>query len=107
MDALSEILRGVMLKGALYFNAEFSAPWGFRTPATEELAELLTPGAPHLMIYHFLVEGSGVVRQGDLEIALTAGDVIVVTHGDPHDMCSAVGVAPKLSDQMKAKLRAH
>ena len=30
MDALSEILRGVVLKGALYFNAEFSAPWGFR-----------------------------------------------------------------------------
>ena len=64
MDAFSEILRGIVLKGALYFNAEFSAPWGFRTPATEELAQLLTPGAPHLMIYHFLVEGSGVVRIG-------------------------------------------
>ena len=56
MDALSEILRGVVLKGALYFNAEFSAPWGFRTPATAELAQLLTPGAPHLMIYHLLIE---------------------------------------------------
>lgn len=43
MDALSEILRGIVLKGALYFNAEFSAPWGFRTPATEELVQLLTP----------------------------------------------------------------
>ena len=107
MDALSEILRGIVLKGALYFNAEFSAPWGFRTPATDELAQLLTPGAPHLMIYHFLVEGSGVVRLGELEIALTGGDVIVVTHGDSHDMCSALGVVPKLSDQMKAKLRAH
>lgn len=108
MDALSEILRGIVLKGALYFNAEFSAPWGFRTPATDELAQLLTPGAPHLMIYHFLAEGSGIVRlEDDLEITLTAGDVIVVTHGDPHDMCSAVGVAPKLSDAMKAKLRAH
>ncbi len=108
MDALSEILRGVVLKGALYFNAEFSAPWGFRTPATAELAQLLTPGAPHLMIYHFLIEGSGIVRlDGDREIALTAGDVIVVTHGDPHEMCSAVDVAPKLSDEMQAKLRAH
>jgi AraC-like DNA-binding protein len=108
MDALSEILRGVVLKGALYFNAEFSAPWGFRTPATEELAQLLTPGAPHLLIYHFLIEGSGIVRlDGDREIELTAGDVIVVTHGDPHEMCSAVNVAPRLSDQMKAKLRDH
>lgn len=108
MDALSEILRGVVLKGALYFNAEFSAPWGFRTPATAELVQVLTPGAPHLLIYHFLVEGSGVLRlEGDLEIALTAGDVIVVTHGDPHEMCSAVNVPPSLSDKMNAKLRAH
>jgi AraC-like DNA-binding protein len=108
MDALSEILRGVVLKGALYFNAEFSAPWGFRTPATEKLTQLLTPGAPHLMIYHFLIEGSGVIRlAGDLEIALAAGDVIVVTHGDSHEMCSAVDVAPKLSGEMEAKLRRH
>jgi len=73
-----------------------------------ELAQVLTPGAPNLMIYHFLIEGSGIVRvEGDLEIPLTAGDVIVVTHGDPHEMCSAVDVAPKLSDKMQAKLRAH
>jgi AraC-like DNA-binding protein len=92
----------------LYFNAEFSAPWGFRTPATEKLTQLLTPGAPHLMIYHFLIEGSGVIRlAGDLEIALAAGDVIVVTHGDSHEMCSAVDVAPKLSGEMEAKLRRH
>ena len=108
MDAFSEILRGVVLKGALYFNAEFSAPWGFITPATPELVQMLSPNAPHLMIYHFLVEGSGVIRlSGDQQIELTAGDVIVVTHGDPHEMCSAVGVASKLSDAMKAKLQAH
>jgi hypothetical protein len=29
MDLLSEILRVVKLKGALFFNAEFSAPWCF------------------------------------------------------------------------------
>jgi hypothetical protein len=27
-DAFSEILGGVVLKGALFFSAEFSAPWG-------------------------------------------------------------------------------
>src|SRR6185369_4957900 len=108
MDAFSEILRGVALKGALYFNAEFSAPWGFNTPAIAEMAQLLAPDAPHLMIYHFLIEGSGIVRlDDDLKIELTAGDVIVVTHGDRHELCSAVGVAHKLFDAMKEKLRAH
>jgi len=33
MDVFSEILRGLVLKGALYFNAEFSAPWGFKHAA--------------------------------------------------------------------------
>ena len=96
------------MNGALFFNAEFSSPWGFRTPPTFELAKLLTPGAPNLLIYHFLVEGAGLVRlDDDPEISLTAGDVIVVTHGDPHEMCSAADVPAKLSDEMKAKLRDH
>ena len=30
MDAFSEILSGVKLSGAVFFTAEFSAPWGFR-----------------------------------------------------------------------------
>jgi AraC-like DNA-binding protein len=108
MDVFSEILRGVVLKGALYFNAEFSAPWGFNTPPAAELAQLLAQDAPHLVIYHLVVEGSGFIRLGsNLQIALRAGDVVVVTNGDPHEMCSAVGVGDRLSDAMKAKLRAH
>ena len=36
MDAFSEILSGVKLNGAVFFNAEFSAPWGFSaSPETE------------------------------------------------------------------------
>jgi hypothetical protein len=62
MDAFSQILSGVVMKGALFFNAEFSAPWGFNAPTSRELAPLLSPDAPHLLIYHFLVEGSGIVR---------------------------------------------
>ena len=65
MDSFSQILSGVVLKGALYFNAEFSAPWGFNTPPAQELAPLLAPDAPHLVVYHFLVEGSGIVRLGN------------------------------------------
>jgi AraC-like DNA-binding protein len=108
MDVFSEMLSGVVLKGALYFNAEFSAPWGFCTPPAPELAQLLARDAPHLVIYHFLVEGSGFIRlNGDLQVDLNAGDVVVVTHGDSHEMCSAVGVGDKLSDAMKAKLQSH
>ena len=106
MDVFSQILSGVVLKGALYFNAEFSAPWGFNAPTGRELAPLLAPDAPHLLIYHFLVEGSGMLRLGNEEpIALEPGDVVVVPHGDAHLMCNAQGTAPKLSAAMIAKLQ--
>lgn len=108
MDAFSQILSGVVLKGALYFNAEFSAPWGFNAPTGRELAPLLAPDAPHLLIYHFLVEGSGIVRLGnEAPIELEPGDVVVVPHGDAHAMCNAQGTTPKLSAAMIAKLKTH
>lgn len=106
MDPFSQILSGVVLKGALFFNAEFSAPWGFNAPTARDLAPYLAPDAPHLLVYHFLIEGSGVVRlNNDAPIKLEPGDVIVVPHGDAHMMCSAQGVERKLSEAMIAKLQ--
>ena len=34
MDVLSEVLKAVKLDGAMFYNAEFSAPWCFRSPAS-------------------------------------------------------------------------
>ena len=83
MDAFSEILGGVALKGALFFSAEFSAPWGFSSPTSQSLAPILAPKALHLVIYHFVIEGSGLVRLEDgSKVQLGAGDVIVLPHGD-------------------------
>ena len=65
MDAFSEILSGVKLNGALFFSAEFSAPWGFSSPASNTLAPMLAPGAPHLVIYHFVIDGGAFVQLAD------------------------------------------
>ena len=108
MDAFSEILGGVALKGALFFSAEFSAPWGFSSPPSQSLAPVLSPGAPHLVIYHFLIEGSGIVRVADgSKLKLEAGDVIVLPHGDAHRMTSKEGVHEAQTPAMIAKLQAR
>ena len=87
MDAFSEILGGVALKGALFFSAEFSAPWGFSSPPSRNLAPALAPGAPHLVIFHFVIEGSGLVRLEDgSKLRLEAGDVIVLPQGAAWDV---------------------
>ncbi len=67
MDAFSEVLSGVKLKGAMFFSAEFSAPWAFASPHSSVLTRTLSPGAPHLVIYHFVVDGTARARLTDGE----------------------------------------
>ena len=65
MDVLSEVLRAVRLEGALFFNAEFSAPWCVSSPQSTAVATFLSPGARHLIIYHYLIEGRAYARLKD------------------------------------------
>src|SRR5689334_6619492 len=84
MDVLSEVLRVVRLKGALFFNAEFSAPWCIRSSGSAA-AQYLSPEPGHLILYHFLTEGRAYARLPDgRRETLTAGDIIVLPHGDVH-----------------------
>ena len=85
MDVLSEVLKVVKLEGALFFNAEFSAPWCLNSSRSTAMAHYLSPVAGHLILYHFLTEGRAYVRLADgRREELTAGDIIIFPHGDAH-----------------------
>lgn len=85
MDVLSEVLRVVRLNGALFFNAEFSAPWCLNTSPSADMVPYLAPGAGRLILYHFLTEGRAYVKlpEGHRE-ELTSGDIVILPHGDAH-----------------------
>lgn len=84
MDVLSEVLKVVKLEGAIYYNAEFTAPWGFRAPPSRVLAPHFA-GVGHVIIYHLLTEGRAFASlEDDRRIPLTAGDIVVFPHGDAH-----------------------
>lgn len=94
MDILSEILGQVELHGALYFNAEFTAPWGVTTPSGKDLAAVLAPGAPNLVMYHLILSGGAHVQLDGLPpVRLEPGDVVVIPHGDAHRITSDEGAA--------------
>jgi AraC-like DNA-binding protein len=85
MDLLSEVLRVVKLEGALFFNAEFSAPWCLMNSGAAGIAPYLSSEAQHLIVYHFLTEGRAYARLGEgRREELKAGDIIVFPHGDAH-----------------------
>ena len=109
MAAFSEILSGVKLKGAFYFTAEFSAPWGGSTPASNTMAARLAPGAEHLVLYHLVIEGGAVVEMLDGEsIELRPGDVVIFPHGDAHHISSGKGaIRPFPNYGITAKIEAH
>lgn len=87
MDVLSEILRVVKLKGALFYNGEFSSPWSVRAASSRGLADHFKAGAEHVIVYHLLTEGRASIRlDSGQRITLNAGDLVMIPHGDPHIM---------------------
>lgn len=108
MDAFSEILAAVKLKGAMFFRAEFTSPWRLTSPASKELAPSLAPGAPHLVIYHLVIEGGAVARTLDGEcLVLEPGDVVIFPHGDPHDLLSDKEARNDLTTSIIEKIANH
>jgi len=93
MDALSDVLRAVHLTGAVFFEVHGSDPWVAETPAGGSIVGRIFPAAEHLISYHVVTRGAcwgGIV--GEPAIRLSAGDIIVFPHGDPHVMSSAPGM---------------
>src|SRR5512135_2569145 len=93
MDALSDVLRAVRLRGAVFFDVHASEPWVAETPAGESIVGTVFPGAEHLISYHVVTRGScwgGVA--GEESLPLSAGDIIVFPHGDANGMSSAPGM---------------
>ena len=100
LDALSELLKAVAVRGAVYYNAEFSAPWCLRAPPSEALAAHITSGDAHVIIYHFMIEGSAWARTEDgPKVDLAPGEIIVFPHGHVHFMGAGVPSEPVDNEQ--------
>jgi AraC-like DNA-binding protein len=101
MDALSQALSAVRMTSAIFFYAEFSAPWGFTTPDVRELAPALSPGTERLLIYHLLLDGNAIAKMdGTDDLPLAAGDILIIPHGHAHAVMD--GAPPTLVDTRTA-----
>lgn len=90
MDPLSDVIRAVRLNGAYFYFVEAAAPWSVWTVAARELVPRVLADAEHLISYHVLLTGScwgGLDGEG--QVQMKPGDVIVFPHGEAHVMSSA------------------
>lgn len=110
MDALSEILKVLRLRAAMYFNAEFSAPWAVRSPEACVTRPLLAPDAEQVIVFHLLTEGRAYVRvDGTPPLTLGAGDIVAFPHGDAHLLGNGIATtvvdsSETLSDLLSRRL---
>jgi AraC-like DNA-binding protein len=98
-DLLGAALQGLRLDGAIFFRAEFTERWAYRSPTPVELTRILRPGAERLIIFHIVAAGECWVRWDDGETFWAReGDVVVVPYGDQHAMggCEATEEIPIL-----------
>jgi AraC-like DNA-binding protein len=98
MDAFSEILYSVKLEGAVFYNAEFTAPWGFRSPPTCEVAAFLRKRTKHVIIFQLVTAGRARAKIEDStnRVLLVPGDILVFPHGDAHILSN--GSPPSIVD---------
>jgi AraC-like DNA-binding protein len=95
MDALSDVLRAVRLSGAFFFDVNACGPWVAETPEGRTVIDAMFPGSgsDHLICYHLIMEGScWAVLDGEEPIKLSAGDIIVLPHGDTHVLATTPGL---------------
>jgi AraC-like DNA-binding protein len=93
MDALSDVLRAVRLTGAIFFDIHASEPWVAETPPGEAIVGAMLPGSEHLICYHVITQGScWACIPGEPPMRLSAGDIIVLPHGDTHVLSSTPGL---------------
>src|SRR5688572_159294 len=86
-DPLSEVLRSVRLSGAIFLDAEFTAPWGFASPPASAGAHLVAPSAEHMILFHLVAEGEATARiPGQGSVTLEAGEIAVLPRGDAHEL---------------------
>jgi AraC-like DNA-binding protein len=98
-DTLSDVLRAVRLKSAVFFDVETAAPWVAEAPAAQVVAAAVMPDAEHVIEYHVITSGScwaSVVDRDEKPVHLAAGDVVAFPQGDAHVLSSAPGMRGEL-----------
>ena len=101
-DTLSNVLRAVRLRGAVFYYIKGSSPWVAEAPPARDIIPGIMPGAEHMIEFHGVVEGScwaGLI--GQTPVHLHEGDVILFPQGDAHAISSAPGMrAPKVEREV-------
>ncbi len=82
-----EISRSLDFVGALFLDAQFTAPWTIQSRQRADFALAVHPQAKRVMVFHVVLEGPlGVAVKGGRSSTLERGDVVIFPYADQHVM---------------------
>lgn len=94
-DTLSDLLRAVRVRGAVFYYVSCSGPWSAEAPPAREIAGAVMPGCEHVIEYHMIAKGNGwAAIPGEPPVRLAAGDIVMFPQGDRHVLSSVPGIEP-------------
>ncbi len=94
-DALSDVLRSVRLKGGVFLDARFTAPWAVSSYVAAEDCKPILAKPAQMIAYHFLIEGRMLASvEGEPAIEVRSGEVLLLPRNDTHILASEHGLAP-------------
>jgi AraC-like DNA-binding protein len=97
--AVHGIASALRLSGAVFLEAEFTAPWCIMAQVGPEDCAPFAPVPRHIIAYHCVTEGACMVTlAGDEPIPVGAGEILILPRNDPHLMGSAPGLKPVGAD---------
>jgi AraC-like DNA-binding protein len=98
-DPLSDVLRSVQLRGAIFYYVSFRGEWVAETPGAPQLSDALMPGAEHVLAYHLIAKGNGwAATDGEPPVRLARGDIVMFPRGHAHVLSSAPGMRAQPDD---------
>lgn len=104
MDALSDVLRIMRLKGGVYLHGEFFDPWCISVQVQPQSCSPWLGETAHVIPYHYVLEGRMRVRMPDgFEMELEAGESVMFPRNDTHLLGSDLNRAPVQSRDYVAR----
>lgn len=94
MDALSDVLQVLRLSGAVFLDAEFTAPWCVSSKSGQPGVGPL--GGEHIVFFHWLIEGrcKAQLANGGDTFEISAGDLLLMPNDETHVMGSDLKAQP-------------
>jgi AraC-like DNA-binding protein len=91
-DTLSDVLRTVRLRSALFFDLSCAGLWRADAPGSGDIATHVMPEVDKVIFFHVVTRGECWVGvQGEQPLKLKCGDLIILPEGDPHVVSSVPG----------------